>query len=226
MASCGFSSGFSSGFCAVAEEEPAVLRGVPVLPRFRRLRPVELEAFGLIAIVGTGELTTYTVVPLSGLGPLVLEGSGELAILRMIAAAAAVDVIGDGQATADVGVGATSALVFDSATELQQGTALAGAGELEVDSTSAISAGSALVATIILVEPEADAAVEIETPLPVTVSTTHELMAAVLLREPVGVGEIVSHISLAGTIPLVTLGQADLYADDERTAVMLLLSVP
>ena len=95
-----------------------------------------------------------------------------------------------------------------------------------MDSTSAISTGSALVATIILVGPEADAAVEIETPLPVTVSTTHELMAAVLLKEPVGVGEIVSHVSLAGAISLVTLGQADLYADDERTAVLLLLGGP
>ena len=58
------------------ETEPEVLRGVPVLPRFRRLRPVDLEGYGEISIVGTGELTVGRAI--AGAGPIILIAHADL----------------------------------------------------------------------------------------------------------------------------------------------------
>ena len=79
----GFSSGFSSGFSVAVEaepDEPKVLHGggIPVLPRHRRGRSVELEGFGLITIMGVGELAVEHAV--AGVIPIILIGSANLEV--------------------------------------------------------------------------------------------------------------------------------------------------
>ena len=64
---------------AAAEPEPEAVvsggGGVPMLPRLR-LRPVELEAFGLLMIEGTGDLAVERSI--AGAGPIVVVAYADL----------------------------------------------------------------------------------------------------------------------------------------------------
>ena len=63
------------------EPEKEVVRGgggVPALPRMRRLRPVELEGYGEISIVGTGDLAVERAI--AGVIPIILIASANLEV--------------------------------------------------------------------------------------------------------------------------------------------------
>ena len=226
---CGFSNGFSSGFSICVDVVDAeVLRGVPPLPgRFRRLRPVELDGFGIISIIGTADLAVLTLVlELEGSGAIVVEASADLSQLRQLAANGGISVIGQAQSSVEAGLGALLPLVLESTAVRQQGVALAATSDLAIEAIkAALTAGAALVASAVL-ESVATGILDVVPAPIVTVGITHELAAAAIIAAPIASASLIAHRSLTGAGEVVVHSSGDVDVDDERTVVLLLLGLP